>query len=89
MPRTIIKAELSLTERGTWLEHRDGPIVRKFNEDAKQLVARAGEDQVRLRVGRRAKHPTGSFAGAVHTKDFKKGRTIQADYPQKIGRAHV
>jgi hypothetical protein len=82
MPRTIIKAELSLTERGTWLEGRGGPVVRKFNEDAKQLVAKAGEDQIRQRIGRRAKHPTGSFAGAVHTKDFKKGRTIQADYPQ-------
>jgi hypothetical protein len=82
MARSIIKAELSLTERGLFLEHRDGPVIRKFFEDAKQLVAKNGEEQVRLRVGRRAKHPTGSFAGAVHTKDFKKGRTIQADYPQ-------
>ncbi len=82
MARSLIKAELSLNERGLFLEGRDGPVVRKFFEDAKQLVSKAGEDQVRQRVGRRAKHPTGSFAGAVHTKDFKKGRTIQADYPQ-------
>ncbi len=79
---TRIKAELSLDERGVFLEGRDGPIIRGFFEDAKQLVAKAGEDQIRERVGRRAKHPSGSFAGAVHTKDFKKGRTIQADYPQ-------
>ncbi len=82
MARSVIKAELSLTERGLFLEGRHGPVVRQFFEDAKQLVSRNGEEQIRLRVTRRAKHPTGSFAGAVHTKDFKKGRTIQADYPQ-------
>lgn len=70
--------------RGPMFDGRDVPIMRRFNEDAKKLVSTAGEDQVRQRVGRRARHPTGSFAGAVTTKDFAKGRTVMADYPQTL-----
>jgi hypothetical protein len=83
---TRIKGELTLIERGVFLEHRDGPIVRRFFEDAKQLVAKAGEDEIKQRVTRRARHPTGKpgghFAAGIVTKDFAKGRTITAEYPQ-------
>ncbi len=81
---TRIKAELTLDEHGAFLEGRGGPVVRQFFEDAKQLVGKAGEDRVKERVARRAKHPTGAYAGAVKTFDFKKGRTIQAEYPQVL-----
>lgn|SRR6266540_608761 len=62
----------------------DSAILRRFNADAKQLLGDAGVEQVRLRVGRRASHPSGAFAAAVTVKDFKKGKTIMADYPQVL-----
>jgi hypothetical protein len=86
MPRSRITVETQVNVRGPLFEGRDKPIMRKFNEDAKQLVAKAGEQQIRERVTRRAKHPSGKpgghFAAAIVTKDYKKGRTITAEYPQ-------
>jgi hypothetical protein len=81
-----VQIELDTTVRGAFLEGRDTPIVRKFFDDAKKLVAKTGEDEVKRRIGARAKHPTGKpgghFAAGIVTKDFKKGRTITAEYPQ-------
>src|SRR6266540_6611388 len=86
MPRSRITVSTQIDVRGPLFDGRDIPILRKFNEDAKRLVAKAGEDQIRERVTKRAKHPTGKpgghFAAAIVTKDFKKGRTITAEYPQ-------
>ncbi|HEV8653256.1 MAG TPA: hypothetical protein VG276_28655 [Actinomycetes bacterium] len=70
--------------RGPMFDGRDVPIMNAFFRDAKKLVTDAGEEQVRQRVNRRAKHPTNSFASAVTTKDFAKGKTIIADYPQVL-----
>lgn len=86
MPRSRITVSTQVNVRGPLFDGRDVPILRRFNEDAKQLVAKAGEEQIRQRVTRRAKHPTGKpgghFAVGVVTKDFAKGRTITAEYPQ-------
>jgi len=81
---TQIKLEADVDIRGALLNDRDGPIMRAFYRDAKQLLGDAGVQRVRERVGARAKHPTGSFAGAVRVQDFKQGRTIMADYPQVL-----
>jgi len=40
--------------------------------------------EIRARLSRRAQHPTGAFSGAIQVHDFKKGRTIQAAYPQVL-----
>jgi stress-induced morphogen len=81
-----VQIELDTVMRGAFLEGRDTPIVRKFFDDAKKLVAKTGEDEVKRRIGQRAKHPSGKpgghFAAGIVTKDFKKGRTITAEYPQ-------
>jgi hypothetical protein len=69
---------------GPMFDGRDVAIVRRFFEDAKRLVTAEGEEQIRQRVGRRAKHPTGAYARAVRTHDFAKGRTILAEYPQVL-----
>ena len=68
--------------KGAFLEGRDTQIIRKFFDDAKKLISKTGEEEIKQRIGARAQHPTGDFAGAVITKDFKKGRTITAEYPQ-------
>ena len=72
--------------KGAFLEGRDTQIIRKFFDDAKKLVSKTGEEEVKQRIGARAKHPTGKpgghFAAGIVTKDFKKGRTITAEYPQ-------
>lgn len=70
--------------RGPMFDGRDVPIMRRFFEDAKKLVTDAGEEQVHQRIARRAKEYTGSFARAIVTKDFAKGKTIIADYPQVL-----
>lgn len=81
-----VQIELDTVMRGAFLEHRDTPIVRKFFDDAKKLVAKTGEDEIKQRIGRQAKHPTGKpgghFAAGIVTKDFAKGRTLTAEYPQ-------
>lgn len=70
--------------RGPMFDGRDVPIMNRFFTDAKKLVTDAGETELRKRAWKRPQHPTGSFAGAITTKDFAKGKTIMADYPQVL-----
>ncbi len=81
-----IKIDVDVLVRGVVLEGKGGPVMRQFYDDAKKKVSKAGEDEIRLRVTRRAKHPTGKpgghFAAGIVTKDYAKGRTITAEYPQ-------
>jgi len=81
MPRSRINVSTQVRVRGPMFDGRDGPIMRRFFDDAKKKVTTAGEARIRERVGARAKHPTGRFAAAIITKDFAKGRTITASYP--------
>jgi hypothetical protein len=81
---TRIKIDVAADARGIVLEGKGGPIMRKFFDDAKTLVAKSGEDELRQRATSAPKHPKGRFAGAIVTKDFAKGRTVMADYPQTL-----
>jgi len=84
MARAFIRVGTDVDIRGAFLEGRGVAVLREFSEAAEKLVSEAGEDQVRQRLGRRARHPTGSYARAVTTKDYAKGRTIIAEYPQVL-----
>lgn len=81
---TRIKIDVAADVRGIVLEGKGGPIMREFFDKAKTLVAKTGEDELRQRAKTAPKHPKGRFAGAIVTKDFAKGRTIMADYPQTL-----
>lgn len=69
---------------GPLFEGRSESILRQFLDDAKTLVAKAGQDELQQRARGKPKHPTGSFAGAIVVKEFKKGRTVTPDYPQVL-----
>lgn len=86
MPRSRINVSTQVRVRGPMFDGRDGPIMRRFFDDAKKKVTTAGEARIRERVSARARHPTGKpgghFVAGIVTKDFKQGRTITAEYPQ-------
>lgn len=81
---TRIKIDVAAEVRGIVLEGRGGPVMREFFDKAKTLVAKSGEDELRQRATSAPRHPKGRFAGAIVTKDFAKGRTVMADYPQTL-----
>lgn len=82
MARSLINVTSDVDFHGPLLKGTGEPILREFNRKAKEVVTRTGEEEVRRRLGRRVKHPTGSFSRSIMTKDYKQGRTITADYPQ-------
>jgi len=84
---TRIKVEMDVEMRGAWFRNRHDPVVREFNEKAKTLVTKHGQDEVQQRIRKqatRSKRSTGAFAKAVVVKDFAKGRTVIAEYPQVL-----
>jgi hypothetical protein len=82
---TRIKLEVGEVDlTGPVVEGRYQPVMREFFDKAKTLVANHGREQVQQRARSRPKHPTGSFAGAVMVRDFKKGRTVIAEHPQVL-----
>lgn len=82
--KIVVYTEVNV--RGPWIQGTGGtnPIMRRFFADAKKRVTEVGTAEVRARISKSAKHPTGKFAGAIVTRDFAKGRTVLAEYPQVL-----
>jgi hypothetical protein len=81
---TRIKIDVAADVRGVVLEGKGGPIMREFFDKAKTLVAKTGQDELKQRASSAPKHPKGRFSDSIVVKDFAKGRTIMADYPQTL-----
>jgi hypothetical protein len=63
---------------------QDRPIIRAAFKDAKQTLAKWGQDQVQALARKKPKHPKGRFADSITIFDYKKGLTIAPDYPQVL-----
>ena len=75
---------LDVTLRGPLLDGRDGPIVRKFIDDASEEVAEWGQKELKSRALHQPRKPKGQFSKSITVKQFGSGRTIIADYPQVL-----
>lgn len=69
---------------GPLMEGRGPAVLARFFDDAAQLVAERGQEELRKRLTGKPKHPSGASAGAIVIRDFKKGRTIITDYPEVL-----
>lgn len=79
---TAVKFATDVKIVGPWVDGvgYSNPIVREFFTAAERELADVGVTEIRARIGRKAKHPTGSFAGAVVAKD----RAVRVSYPQVL-----